>query len=174
MTGMTSTTTTTEFGITSKSIPTMITTTTQAKKMVTSSAVQTVLTMMMTATMRTSTKTVSSKQFGTKESCPKASANHHFTTWTMTTMVSQMQKIPMMITTVSSMLTKPCSRVVSGAKKSPHSITITMELLTGLTMIGMPTVFQTTLNLPSASLLHSITTTTEPVTTSIRTTTKME
>ena len=41
-------------------------------------------------------------------------------------------------------------------------------------VIGMPTAFQTTLNLPSASLPHSITTTMAPVTTSIRTTTKME
>ena len=172
MTGTMSMTTTTVSGITLKSIPMTTMTTMQIKRMATSSVEQTVRTTMTMAMMLTSMKTDSSKQFGTKESCRKASESHRCTTSTTITTVSQTQKTPMTITTVSSMLIKHFSQVASGVKKNPHSITTMTESSIGQTMTGMATVFRTTLNLQSASRKRSTTTMTAPETTSTKTMTK--
>ena len=64
-------------------------------------------------------------------------------------------------------------QVVSGAKSNPHGITTTMVLLTGLTMIGTATVYQTTLNLQFPLHKHSTMITTEIVMTSTSMTMKM-
>ncbi len=171
-TGTTLTTITTVFGTISKSIPMTITTTMPAKIMETSFREPTVKTMTTMATMPTSMRTVSSKQFGTAVLCRKASENHHFTTSTTTTMVCPMPKTRTTITMVFWTSTKNSSRDVSGAKKALHSITTMTESWIGQMMTGTATASQTPSNLQSASPHHSTTTTMVPVTTSTMTTMK--
>ena len=172
MTGMTSTTTTTEFGIILKSTAMTIGITMQAKKTAISSAVQTAMITTMTVTMPTLTKTDSSKQFGTVESCHKACENPHFMTSTTTTTAFQMLKTPMTTTTVFSMSTKRCSPVVSGAKKNHRSTTTTMVSSTGQTTIGTAMESPMLWNSPSALPKRLTTTTTGPETTLMKTMTK--
>ena len=130
------------------------------------------MTTTMTATMPTSMKTGSSKQFGTVESCRKVYANPPFMTWTTTTMVSQTLKIPTTTTTVFSTSTKLCFPDASGAKKNHRLITTTMVSSTGQTTIGTLMASPTLLNCSSALPHRLTTTTTAHETTSTKTTTK--